>query len=117
MSVGNQVKQTAIEALVHVIDGGHLFPRVLDEMKRANAALPGADGPTKKKRVVADLKIIFDDLVWPVGEAVINLLIELGVAYLSATNPVAGMIVGNVAPGVAQAAESQIDSKIAASKQ
>ena len=96
MSVANQVKQTAITSLISVLGHGEIFSRVIDEIKRTNTALPNATGEDKKKRVIADLKIIFADVVEPVGKSVLNLLIELGVAYVSLAYPVAAPIAGAV---------------------
>lgn len=84
MSVGNQVKQAAIVSLVTLLGNKDTFTRVVDQMKRVNEKYPEIDGDAKKKIVVADLKIIFNDLVVPIARSVINLLIELGVVYLTA---------------------------------
>lgn len=83
MNVGNKVKQTAIMTLVTLLGNKNTFPRILDKMKKVNEKYPEIDGDAKKKIVVADLKIIFSDLVVPIGRSVINLLIELGVVYLA----------------------------------
>lgn len=84
MSIGNQVKITAITAFVQLLGHGDLFPRVVAEMKRVNETMPNATGADKRKKLLADAEIIFTDLVEPVAEAVLNLLIELGVQYLQA---------------------------------
>ena len=82
MSIGNQVKSAAIIELITVLGHGEIFTRVLDEIKRTNAAIPNATGADKRHKVLADAEIIFTDVVEPVGEAVLRLLIELAVAYL-----------------------------------
>jgi hypothetical protein len=102
MSVGNRVKQTALQALVAVLDNGNLFPRIMAEIKRANTSMPNATGEDKRKKVLKDLDIIFDDLVVPVGKSVINLLLEIGVAYLTVTNPTAGIAANIVATSIEQ---------------
>ena len=83
MSVGNRVKQTAIWTLVTLLGNKDTFPRIVEQMKKVNEKYPEIDGDAKKKIVVADLKIIFNDLVVPIARSVINLLIELGVVYLT----------------------------------
>ena len=100
MSAANQVKQTTITSLVSVLGHGEIFSRVTAEIQRANTALPNATGADKKARVEADLKIIFNDVVLPVGKSVMNLLIELGVAWVSLNQPelaIPAKVVGTVA--------------------
>lgn len=85
MSIAKQIEQTAITAFVSLIGHGEIFSRMLAEIKRTNETLPDATGAEKRHKVLADLEIIFDDLVVPVGESILRLLLELGVAYLKAT--------------------------------
>ena len=84
MSVKTQVIQTAISTLVQLMGQGHVFTRIKDEIIRTNTTLPNATGHDKKMRVLSNLKIIFEDLVEPVAVSVLNLLIELGVAWMKA---------------------------------
>lgn len=81
-TIKQQVIKTAITSFVSVIGQGGIFGRIKDEIVRANAAMPGATGADKRARVVADLEIIFRDLFVPVGASVLNLLLELAVAYM-----------------------------------
>lgn len=81
MSIGIQAKQTAIATVVGLVNG-HVFTRIVDEMKRVNETMPNATGADKRAKVIADCKIIFVDLVEPVGESVVRLLIEIGMLYL-----------------------------------
>lgn len=85
MSVKSQVIQTAITTLVSLIGQGNLFNRVKAEIIRKNNTMSHSTGVEKRSAVLADLKIIFDDVAVPVGSAVINLLIELGVQYLASS--------------------------------
>ncbi|MGZ5053326.1 MAG: hypothetical protein ACXWAT_00125 [Methylobacter sp.] len=78
------IEQTAIITFVELIGNGDIFHRIKDEIERTNAAMPDADGADKRAKVLADAKIIFDDLAVPVAEPILNLLIELGVSYLKA---------------------------------
>ena len=59
-----------------------VFKRIKDEIERTNAIMPDATGEEKKAQVMADLQIILDDLIIPVGKSMLNLLIEMAVAYL-----------------------------------
>jgi len=79
MNLGKEIANTAILSTAKQLS---LLPRIVAEIHRTNAAMPGAKGSDKKERVIADLKIIFDDLIIPVASSVLNLLIELGVAYV-----------------------------------
>jgi hypothetical protein len=89
MSVGIQVKTTAISTVVDLVQS-HVFSRICDEMHRVQLAHPAPlEGETAKQHgdrkrhiVIEDCKIIFTDLVEPVGESVIRLLIEIGMIYL-----------------------------------
>ena len=117
MKVSQEVKKTAITSLVTVLGQGDLFSRVKSEIERVNKKMPSATGSDKRKQVLADLRIIFDDVVLPVGEAVLNLLIELGVAYLTVQYPVAGAVAGAVVPGVEAAAKQKIDEQVASNKE
>jgi hypothetical protein len=84
MSIGNQVIQVAITSLVNLIGHGEVFSRIKAEIQRVNEQMPDATGADKRAQFLADFKIIFDDLVVPISGSVLNLLIELGVAYLKA---------------------------------
>jgi len=84
MSVGNQIRQTAIQSLITLFGQGDLFSRVVAEIKRTNETMPDATGADKRHKVLADFEIIFNDIIEPVGESVLRLLLELGVAYLKA---------------------------------
>jgi len=84
MSVGTTLEQTAIMDLVELWGHGNIFYRIMDEIKRTNAAMPNATGTDKRHKFLAGCKIIFDDLVEPVGEHVLRKLLELGIDYLEA---------------------------------
>ena len=96
MSVMNQVEAAAISTFAELMDNGNIFGRIVDEIERTNAAMPDATGHDKRAKVLADIGIIFDDLVEPIAEHILNLLIELGVAYLKAINPVIGAVAGQI---------------------
>lgn len=100
MSVANQVKETALDAFIAAWDHGHLVPRVIAEIKRVNESMPNATGKEKRARVFADWNIIFDDLIEPVGEHVIRLLIEIGLEYLAIAYPVTAPVVAIVKEGI-----------------
>ena len=84
MSVKNQIVAVALESLAEDIN---LLPRIVAEIERTNAFAPAATGSEKKARVVANLKVIFDDvatdILEPAATAVLNLLIEIGVNYVN----------------------------------
>ena len=96
MSIGNQIIATAISTFAELLGHGNVFGRIVDEIERTNASMPDASGHDKRAKVLADIGIIFDDLVEPIAENILNLLIELGVAYLKAINPVIGDVAGQV---------------------
>lgn len=84
MNVVGAIEKTAISGFVDLIGHGDLFSRVVVEIERNNAAMPSATGAEKRAKVLADCKIIFDDIAVPVGEKVLRMLLELGVAYIEA---------------------------------
>lgn len=108
-SVGNQVKAAAITSLTNVLGHGEIFSRVVAEIQRVNKSMPNATGSDKKARVIADAKIIFEDAVEPIFGSVINLLIELGVAYVSFKYPV----VAPIAASLGTAAVADVNAQIA----
>jgi hypothetical protein len=88
MSVGNEVKHSVIGTVIELVNG-HVFTRICAEMKRVQEQYPALPGETKQQhgkrkrdQVIADCNIIFTDLVEPVGEGIIRLLIEMGMMYL-----------------------------------
>ena len=96
MSIGNQIEAAAISTFVDLMGQGHIFSRIINEIERTNIALPVGTGHDKRNKVLADIEIIFDDLIEPIGEHILNLLIELGVAYVKAINPIAGAVASQV---------------------
>ena len=96
MSVMNQVEAAAISTFAELMGNGNIFGRIVDEIERTNGAMQGATGSDKRAKVLADIGIIFDDLVEPIAENILNLLIELGVAYLKASNPMIGAVAGQI---------------------
>ena len=92
MSIGNQVEAVAVSTFVDVLGHGSIFSRIVSEIERTNQAMPSSTGAEKRAKVLKDLEIIFDDLIVPVAKNVLNLLLELGVAYVYTQNPIAGEI-------------------------
>lgn len=84
MSIETTIEPTAIEAFVSLIADQSIFTRILAEIQRINAALPDGTAAEKRARFMADVKVIFDDLLIPVGENTLRILLELGVLYLKA---------------------------------
>lgn len=84
MSIGNQITQVAISTFVELIGHGDIFTRIIDEIERVNETMPNETGADKRHKVLADLGIIFDDLIKPIGESILRLLLELGVAWVKA---------------------------------
>lgn len=84
MKIAPMIIQTAITAFVTLIGQDGIFTRIMDEIERTNERMPDSTGEEKRAQVLADIKIIFDDLIAPVAKSVVNLLIELGVAYVKA---------------------------------
>lgn len=92
MSIEHQIEATVISTFVDLIGHGGVFTRIVNEIERTNAAMPNANGADKRAKVLADIDIIFDDLIEPIAKNILNLLIELGVAYTRALNPVLGQV-------------------------
>ena len=105
MSIGNQIEATVISTFTDLIGHGNIFSRIVAEIERTNAAMPDETGDEKFKKVLADIEIIFDDLLEPIAKNIINLLIELGVAYVKAINP----IIGAAADQVGDVIEAQLN--------
>lgn len=82
MKLAPAIEQAAISSFVDLIGHGDIFTRIVDEIHRTNASMPDATGADKRHKVLADLDIIFKDLIVPVGESVLRMLLELGVAYI-----------------------------------
>lgn len=108
MSIGNEVKTTAIQSLVTTLGFGHAFTRVVAEIERVNTSMPNATGAEKRDKIIADAKIIFVDVIEPVAGAVLNLLIELGVAYVTLKVP----FVAPIAIAAGSALEQDITQKV-----
>jgi hypothetical protein len=81
MSIGIQVEQNAIATTLDLIHS-HVFHRICEEIKRVDASMPHATGADKRAKFLAECKIIFDDLVEPIGENVLRLLLEIGLIAL-----------------------------------
>ena len=84
MSIGNQITQVVISTFADLIGQGDIFTRIVKEIERVNETMPNGTGADKRHKVLADLEIIFDDLIKPVAESVLRLLLELGVAWVKA---------------------------------
>jgi hypothetical protein len=82
MQVVKQIEATAITSFVTLLGHGDIFSRILAECRRVNNTHPNVTGADKRHIVLMDLNIIFEDLVVPVAESVIRLLLELAVAWL-----------------------------------
>ena len=96
MSIGNQIIATAISTFAELLGHGNVFGRIVDEIERTNASMPDASGHDKQAKVLADINIIFVDLVEPIAEHSLNLLIELGVTYTKILNPVIGIAASQI---------------------
>jgi hypothetical protein len=83
MKVGQTIVQSLITALMGVLGQGDTFPRMVAEIQRVNEAMPDTTGAEKKAQVLADLEIIFDDLIVPIATRTVNLLIEVALVYLA----------------------------------
>jgi len=84
MNILSNIEQTAIRSFVELVGHGDLFSRVLAEVKRTNKTMPDATGKEKRNKVFANFKIIFDDVVEPVCESILRMLLELAVNFLKA---------------------------------
>jgi hypothetical protein len=82
MSIGNQIQAVVISTFVDLIGHGSVFSRIVSEIERTNENWSEATGAEKRDIVLKDLAIIFDDLIEPIAKNVLNLLLELGVAYV-----------------------------------
>lgn len=107
MSVLGEMEQAAIDTLVLIKGNGSEFARLCAAIKRVEEEMPHATGKERFEKVVAEAEIFFDDLVVPLLKRELNLLIELGVAYITAQNP----IVGGIAEAVVGQVEQVIENK------
>jgi hypothetical protein len=82
MSIITDLEDNAITAFAALIGHGDIFFRIISEIERNNEANPGATVADLRKRFLADCTIIFDDLLAPVAESTLRLLLELGLIYL-----------------------------------
>lgn len=82
MSIGNQITKVAISTFVDLIGHGDIFSRIVSEIERTNEKWADATGEEKRAIVLKDFEIIFTDLIEPIGQSILNLLLELGVAYV-----------------------------------
>jgi hypothetical protein len=82
MKVGQTIVQILITGLMAALGHGSTFPRMVAEIQRVNEAMPDSTGAEKKAQLLADIEIIFDDLIVPFTTRVINRLIEIGLIYL-----------------------------------
>jgi len=89
---GVTVGQSLIHSLAIYQGWGDIFSRVHAEIDRVNKTMPGAKGSDKKARFLADCKIIGIDVLLPVGGYMLDAIISLGLLYIAAANPVAGVI-------------------------
>ena len=92
----NQVKAAAISTFAELLGHGNVFGRIVDEIERTNASMPDASGHDKRAKVLADINIIFVDLVEPIAKNILNLLIELGVTYAKILTPVIGIAASQI---------------------
>ena len=104
MSIQKQV----LNVCSHVVLGTHLWDTVQDLVKQVDgeSQLTGAE---KHDRVVADLQHIFKD----VGLSLLNLAIELGVTYLSMSQPAAAAMATPLAGIAKNAIQKEVDKDIA----
>jgi hypothetical protein len=82
--MGTQLKVGAISTVVTLLGQGDIFSRVKSEIQRTNEAMPDASGKDKRAKFLADCQIIFNDLLQPIIEAELRILLELGIKFLAA---------------------------------
>ena len=116
MNTNQTVGQHLIHALASYQGWGSIFHRTVAEIQRVNEKMPDATGAEKKAQFLADCKIIGIDVLLPMGGFLLNALIDLGLLYLAAQNPVIGAMAAKVVPGIEAAVMSNIDAKIATVK-
>lgn len=105
MSIQKQV----INVAAHVILGTHLWDTVLDLVTQIDGESQ-LSGQQKHDQVNADLAKIFKD----VGLSLLNLAIELGVTYLSLSQPAAMIGVAPLASLAQGAIQKAVDKDVAA---
>lgn len=94
------VRNSLITALVHFDGYGKIFPQIVGELSRIDKLMPNGTKEEKLEKFEADAKIIFDDIVLPIGGYVFNALIGLGLIYLRGINPVAADVADSVGHGI-----------------
>lgn len=82
MSVLNKIEGTAISTFIAITGNGDIFHRICAEIQRVEATMPNATGKDKRAKFLAECEIVFDDLIEPIAESVLRLLLELGLIWL-----------------------------------
>jgi len=84
MKVINTLSQGIILVIVQILSDHSTFKRIVAEIERNNITMAHSTGTEKRAVVLADLKVIFNDLAVPVGKRSLSILIDLAVGYLEA---------------------------------
>jgi len=84
MSLLGQIEQGTIEAIVTLMGQEKIFHRVVGQIQRTEEALPGAPGKAKRAHFLEQCAIIFDELVIPILEEDLRILLQFGLKYLAA---------------------------------
>lgn len=82
-NLGLQLEIGAIQTVITLMGRGNIFSRVKAELQRVEAAMPAATGHEKRAKFIAECEIIFTDLVQPLVEAELRILLEFGLKFLA----------------------------------
>lgn len=84
MSLVGQIEQGTITTIITLMGQESIFHRVVAEIQRTDAALPEASGKEKRAHFLRECAVIFDELVIPVLEEDLRILLQFGLKYLAA---------------------------------
>ena len=116
-SVGNQVARAAIDGLIKAFGAETFFHETMVAVNHIQNQTPGLS-QTEKKGLVwqfikTENKIFFEDIVIPVSEDIIDILIPIAIFYLNAYNPLAGAAAAAILPPTQEAIKLDINQQIA----
>jgi len=82
MKISQIVIQTAIKSFVTVIGQKNVFDRVKNQVAVIDKDLSGSEGKVKRAKFFEVARILFVDVIEPIAESMLRMLLELAVAYI-----------------------------------
>ena len=115
-SVENQVARAAIDGLIKAFGAETFFHETMVAVDCIQTQTPGLTQTEKKgliwEFIKTENKIFFEDIVIPVSEGIIDILIPIAIFYLNAYNPLAGAAAAAILPPAQNAIKTKINDDI-----